>query len=515
MTGKDLLFGSTVWTNVVSNVAATYARACYGGSNDPLQCGKLPVPALKYNVERNATCPFQSGMCVYGDTAAFTMTTHMLDSYFDLGINAREKNRVQVEKSTTCAPIRRPGYVELVNATAENQLGMIGDQMVLYKYGPMLNNDGTFSNYTYYYNTHAGIDQNGYSLSAYSAIAGSELTGGSFIPIPEMNTTHADLSLLFISANSITYETAVGDPVFGAHDHVNGTISGTYVSFYQADQYVAVVGCSEQYRVCNPLNNICTPRLGFGQLQEALVLNGDGMQLNDVQNATWSRLMASLQLSSVYYATYPRGGSALRATEVVSSLSSGYLPPNQWQIEASSWFDAGLARIQQKVQEYATGPSSIVSGSFVQHPNPALPADKPWVDFCYSQVVNDSSDSMSFSVIGLALLFGIGGVIIFLSLTMDTVVGYLQYKTGRGLHARSEWLTNDRLQMQRLLFQELKLGRWTEDPGEKVPTTIARDDRFVGVADRHVDVLMKRDRISEEDGAGVHFIQEYPTPKTY
>ena len=139
--------------NKFSNVAATYARACYGGSNDTLQCSKLPVPALKYNIDQNATCPFQSGICYYGDTAAFSMTTGLIDSHLDLGINAPEEHRIQVEKSTTCAPLRANDYFEFVNATNENRLGVIGDVMVLYNFGPTVLGDGSFTNYTYYYNT--------------------------------------------------------------------------------------------------------------------------------------------------------------------------------------------------------------------------------------------------------------------------------------------------------------------------------------------------------------------------
>jgi len=441
------------------------------------------------------------------------MTTGMLDSHLDLGINSRKEHRMLVEKSTTCAPLHEKGYATYVNATDENNLGWVGDTVAVYNYGVTINYDGTITNNTYYYDTRLSALQYGYSLSAYQALAGQGQTGGVLVPIPALNTTNADLSLLFIAANSIAYQQPVDDPVFAAHIHFNDTLAGTYVDFYDADAYVSVVGCSEQYRACNPINNVCTARLGFIQLQEALVNNKDGLELNYVQNATITRIESALQLSSVYYATYGRGGSALRATEVLQQTSSGALPNNQWQIEVSSWFDTSLARIQQKVQEYAIGPAFVPSGSYVQPPNPTLAIDAPWLDFCVSQIVNDSSDTMSFSVLGLALLFVLGGIIILTSLTIDTIVGYIQYKTGKGLHARMEWLTNDKLQLQRLLFQEMKLGNWSDDPEHKIPITTVRDDKFVSVADKHVDFLMRERRSGEEDGAGVQFIQEYSQDK--
>lgn len=435
------------------------------------------------------------------------MTTKMLDSHIHLGINARKEHRIEVEKSTTCAVIRRSGFSYLLNATAENDLGLVGDTIAAYAYGPNLLNDGsTPPNYTYTYNTHSGVDQFAYGLSAFVAIAGANLVGGSYVPSPALNTTHADLSLLFISPNSITYQYPVDDPVFSAHDLVNGTMTGLYVSFYDADQFVSVVGCSEQYRICNPNNNACTQRMGFGQLSQASVDNQDGLELNAVQNSTWIRINAALQLSSVYYATYARGGSALRAGEVVTQLSSGYLPPTQWHIEVSSWFDAGLARIQQKVQEYATGPSSIVSGSFVQHPNRSLEADAPWVDFCYSQLINDSNNTVSFSVLGLAILLGLGGIIIISSLVIDTIVGYIQLWSGRGLHARMEWITGDKLQMQRLLLREMRIGQWNDDVTQKIPTTTGRDQVFSGVADRQLNESIQLQQAHGEED--VQFINE-------
>ena len=139
----------------------------------------------------------------------------------------------------------------------------------------------------------------------------------------------------------------------------------------------------------------------------------------------------------------------------------------------------------------------------------------PWVNFCYSQIVNDSSDTMSFSVLGLVLLLGIGGIIICVSLTVESVVGYIQQKTGRGSHARMEWMTNDQLQMQRLLFSEMRLGQWTEDPNEKIPTTVKGDDRFVGLAAGHNEEVEMDERVTEDYSSDRHIVQEYGQGRTY
>lgn len=128
-------------------------------------------------------------------------------------------------------------------------------------------------------------------------------------------------------------------------------------------------------------------------------------------------------------------------------LSQRYLPPNQWHIEVGSWFDAGLARLQQRTQEYATGPANVPRGSYILTPNPTFLVDVPYRAMCHSQLVNDSSDTMSFSVLGMSILFGVGAMIIFTSLTIDTIIGWIQLRLQKGLHARTEWLVSDKLEM--------------------------------------------------------------------
>jgi hypothetical protein len=122
---------------------------------------------------------------------------------------------------------------------------------------------------------------------------------------------------------------------------------------------------------------------------------------------------------------------------------------------------------------------------------------------------------MSFSILGLVLLLSIGGIIVCVSLTIETVVAWIQSRTKKGLHARMEWMRNDRLQMQRLLFSEKKLGQWTTDSSDKVPTTVEGDDKFVGVADNLDDDGMKKGRPYEDRGAEAHMLQKVRHSRAY
>lgn len=169
------------------------------------------------------------------------MTSKKIDSHLDLGINAPPPMRVQVQKKTTCAPVRTAPFVEMKNAS-NSLYGRGSDIVAEYFYGPILN----ASNETYWYNDHARYDQNGYTLFSVFSNAGVTPQAGAYVPVPAMNTTDADLSLVFIAANSVWYREPCDDPILGAHQLREGS------KVYNSDYWVTPLGCTEQYRVCSP-----------------------------------------------------------------------------------------------------------------------------------------------------------------------------------------------------------------------------------------------------------------------
>ena len=82
--------------------ATTYSRACYGSTQNILQCAQYPKQQLPWKVNQNATCPFTNGICTYGGSSAYEMDTGHIDSHEALGINARKFERVQYRKVSTC-----------------------------------------------------------------------------------------------------------------------------------------------------------------------------------------------------------------------------------------------------------------------------------------------------------------------------------------------------------------------------------------------------------------------------
>ena len=145
--------------------ASGYARACYGNNPDRLQCNRFVQEQIHSTDNRNATCPFASGICMMSDTAAYELDSGPIDSHVHLGINTPEIDRVIYRRRETCAPLNMTGYSTKFNVSKfpdsnETLLGQPGDEIRLYNFGPAMD-----KNWTYSYNTRARFGNFGYTLS--------------------------------------------------------------------------------------------------------------------------------------------------------------------------------------------------------------------------------------------------------------------------------------------------------------------------------------------------------------
>jgi hypothetical protein len=440
-------------------ITSSYARACYGDKPDRLSCGTYPVSALKYTTESNATCPFANGMCVGGDTAAVKLTTTRINTHYDLGINAPSRHRIEVVKESTCSPLvqlRAP-----INGTEEG--GDAGNLYLDYYYGGI----GDL-NYTYRFNTMVMKTQSPYQVNTIQSTAPHENDGRGWQPIEDLAVKNADVSMVFVAANNMRFTAPVDDPVFGAH-YVFETEFGT---FYESDEYNVAIACAETYKICDPSTNKCSDPVGILQLSDTAL---SSLDLNGFQTALVARTGMPLMLSSVYSQVTARtGSSALRASDTAAGLEQQPLPANQWERECAAWFQTGLARLQYGVQEYATGPNVVPEGSHVWKPGEGDDADLNQLAMCYSQVVNDTSGTTSFSILGLIIVFVIGGVILLTSFILDTLVALIQTLTRRGLAKKRAWSQDDKLQLQRRVFELAGTGDWCDRHG--FPVTVSASD---------------------------------------
>ena len=91
------------------------------------------------------------------------------------------------------------------------------------------------------------------------------------------------------------------------------------------------------------------------------------------------------------------------------------IPSTQWHIEVSIWFSTCLAKLQPYMVEWATAPTNVPLASqnlFAVH-TPTNPIEKA---MCQNQLVRDKGLHQSFSILGMALILGLGGILVLLGM---------------------------------------------------------------------------------------------------
>jgi len=70
---------------------------------------------------------------------------------------------------------------------------------------------------------------------------------GTFVTIPALHRTDADVALKLITKNSVMYRHVVNDPAFSAHkEHIWQNIHGENRTYYVSDFPGAALGCVMQ-----------------------------------------------------------------------------------------------------------------------------------------------------------------------------------------------------------------------------------------------------------------------------
>lgn len=118
---------------------------------------------------------------------------------------------------------------------------------------------------------------------------------GGWNPIAALNVSNADTTANVLASNTIAYFSPVDDDWFSAHVRQNLT---NPIPYHQADEYVNVMGCIDQYQLCNPSSfpYRCTI-LGS---RKDLIPGSLRIGLNDYQIATALRLHYSFLYSTTY-----------------------------------------------------------------------------------------------------------------------------------------------------------------------------------------------------------------------
>jgi hypothetical protein len=195
------------------------------------------------------------------------------------------------------------------------------------------------------------------------------------------------------------------------------------------------------------------------------------LSLNVHQLEVTARLSFASFFTTIYHTVNNRGSAALLASDLVTGEKQYPLSAQQWIRECKSWFTTGLAQFQHAVHEYAAGPTNLGPGLEVSPPISAFERS-----MCENQIVHNSQDTTSFSVLGLVVVFVFGGIILAVSLCIDIVVGAIQTRWKKGQYKRLSWIMGDKLIMQRQIFLMQGLGTW--DIGETFPVTVKGAEAF-------------------------------------
>ncbi|KAL8932888.1 MAG: hypothetical protein Q9211_006072 [Gyalolechia sp. 1 TL-2023] len=421
--------------------ASAYSRACYGNSQSGSQCYQYPTPYIPWTNKTDVPCPFGDNICK--DMGGFEMDSGLIDSHEMLGINAKTSDRVQYRKVTTCSVLRTQEYAYEFNSS--------GQQLIRYNYGTMFDDN---KSYTFEYNTNDVLGNSGYTLTV-DAILRNIID-----PVPALNRTDADITLLFLAPNTVAYTRPVLDPWFKATVPFETTDpDGTNSTLYYADQWVGVLACADQFQFGNPANGKSTLLTSGTSMPEEV----GKLQYNELQQAAVLSLYQTVGTATTYYSVRSQGANVLRASDTVGG--AGFiqigLPDDQWKIEVAGMFSLSMAKLQQQILSYAIGPTGFHEGlTFIKGDS----------DLCQRQKIRGVGGFLSFSVLGLSTILILGGLLIVTALVLDTIVGFIRRKMDWGDHKRLQWALDEKLQLQRLAFEGAGQGRWS-GATDAVPTT--------------------------------------------
>lgn len=90
--------------------ALNYVDNCYENENPSGLCDELISRSISWDQEVTP-CPFASGMCL---ADAIRLSTGLVNSHVDLGLNGALEDRMEFSRRVTCAPLNTAGRYEVV-----------------------------------------------------------------------------------------------------------------------------------------------------------------------------------------------------------------------------------------------------------------------------------------------------------------------------------------------------------------------------------------------------------------
>lgn len=265
---------------------------------------------------------------------------------------------------------------------------------------------------------------------------------------------------MFLSQWGVRYFRPVYDPIFSAGldpatDSV--TVGENNATQYTTSRLVSAIACTEQYQICLPESDICTPLVPSSQLGNATVAL---MQANNALNlarlATLNKLGLSSLVSGIGNPPIRRGSSVMLAPRTLNGpVQTAFLPINQWELEVENWFSIALAKMQAYVVSIAAGPED---SNFYAYVTPPLADSRKAT--CQTQRVRNMQGKVNFDMSALLVLFVVGAGLVFVGVVFEWIVGFVA-KHNRWLRRRwMQYVADGLYQIQRSAFEAKGIRDW-------------------------------------------------------
>lgn len=185
----------------------------------------------------------------------------------------------------------------------------------------------------------------------------------SWSPIPELERSDGDITLVFLSGNGVLFSQEMNDDWYRATqpgpEYYTLGKSGVRTGYYP-DTAASPMGCLEQWQWCNPAY---PKEVGCGPLASYLdsvygaapLFNLTSEELDEskrlTSSASGSRFLWQVLITNEYPSRIADtlGFLGLRALASQSRFFDGIqyeLPSNQWQLDVLNWWHIVLANLQ-------------------------------------------------------------------------------------------------------------------------------------------------------------------------
>jgi len=268
-------------------------------------------------------------------------------------------------------------------------------------------------------------------------------------PIPPLHRPNAAVTLFFLQART-GYLTPVEDPWFYAPVTSQSHLAGdSQVPVYLTQRQASVLGCEEQTHLCNPSmakGDNCVRLLSRCSTNAPCPTHvvddlSTELRLSMQQRNVLSRFLDAIQVGIGESMRYKPDGGLLASRLVTNQVLFG-LSNNQWTLELQNWFAMQLVAIQLQVAQYVTGPDNPAYHKYITPPA----RNATWM--CTNQIVQ-RNDYASFSVLSLAIIFIVGGLLIITNLSLSTIWPRIRRKTALNHYRDAQWDANELLELQR------------------------------------------------------------------